>query len=138
MKQRPRRPRPKPRPAPRTSRRPFEREAEPAPAAPARAGRRGERGGGPKPEAETPASAPRSPGFRRAPAVEGLHVAAVETLARAVVDTAEAAERAVFDERRRADRAIALALRPRRDLAAPDHRFVAQAVFALFRWHGWV
>jgi 16S rRNA (cytosine967-C5)-methyltransferase len=70
--------------------------------------------------------------------VEGLHVAAVETLARAVVDTAEAAERAVFDEHRRADRAIAFALRPRRDLAAPDHRFVAQAVFALFRWHGWV
>ena len=26
----------------------------------------------------------------------------------------------------------------RRDLAAPDHRFIARAVFALFRWRGWI
>ena len=67
-----------------------------------------------------------------------LHVAGIEVLSGAVVEAAEAAEHAVFDERRRADRAIANVLRHRRDLAAPDHKFVAQAVFALLRWHGWV
>lgn len=45
---------------------------------------------------------------------------------------------AVFEERKRADRTIASLLRPRRELALPDQRFIAQAVFALFRWHGWV
>jgi 16S rRNA (cytosine967-C5)-methyltransferase len=68
----------------------------------------------------------------------GLHVAPVEVLAAATVDVAHAAEQAVFGQKRRADRAVALALRGRRDLALPDQRFVAQAVFALFRWHGWV
>lgn len=69
---------------------------------------------------------------------DALHVASVGTLSIAVVAAAELAERAVFDEHKRGDRAIASALRLRRDLAAPDHRFVAQAVFALLRWHGWV
>jgi 16S rRNA (cytosine967-C5)-methyltransferase len=59
-------------------------------------------------------------------------------LAGAAVATAAAAEEAVFGARRRADRAIALALRHRRDLAAPDQRFVAEAAFARFRWHGWI
>ena len=74
----------------------------------------------------------------RAPLPEALHVAPLEVLAEAAVSTARLALRAVFDENRRADRAIALALRNRRDLATPDHRFIAQSVFALFRWHGWV
>lgn len=59
-------------------------------------------------------------------------------LAAAAVGAAEAAEAAVFNERHRADRAIAWHLRNRRDLALPDHRFIAQAVFALFRWRGWI
>jgi 16S rRNA (cytosine967-C5)-methyltransferase len=67
-----------------------------------------------------------------------VHVAPLDVLAEAAVTTALAAEQAVFGERRRADRAIAHALRNRRDLAAPDHRFIARSVFALFRWHGWV
>jgi 16S rRNA (cytosine967-C5)-methyltransferase len=65
-------------------------------------------------------------------------VAGVETLSAATLATAETVERAVFGERRRADRAIAWALRNRRDLAAPDLRFIARSVMALFRWHGWV
>ena len=73
-----------------------------------------------------------------APVSDALHVAPLDVLAEAAVSTAMAAEEAVFGSGRRADRAIALALRHRRDLAAPDHRFVAQAVFALFRWHGWI
>jgi 16S rRNA (cytosine967-C5)-methyltransferase len=62
----------------------------------------------------------------------------VETLAEAAVATAWAVEKAVIDEKRRADRAIAWTLKMRRDLALPDHRFIARAVFALFRWQGWV
>ena len=80
----------------------------------------------------------RHPSQGRAPVPETLHVASVELLASVVLSTARAVEKSVFGEHRRADRAIAYALRNRRDLAAPDHRFVAQAVFALFRWHGWI
>jgi 16S rRNA (cytosine967-C5)-methyltransferase len=47
-------------------------------------------------------------------------------------------ERAVLDEKKRADRTLALALRGRRDLATPDHHFISEAVFALFRWRGWI
>jgi 16S rRNA (cytosine967-C5)-methyltransferase len=72
------------------------------------------------------------------PEPQALHVAPLEVLAGAAVAVARAAEQAVFGEQRRADRVIAWSLRERRDLAAPDHRFIAQSVFALFRWHGWV
>ena len=44
----------------------------------------------------------------------------------------------MLEERKRADRAIALRSRIRRDLAPPDHRFISQSVFALFRWRGWI
>ncbi len=74
----------------------------------------------------------------RIPRPDVLHVAPLETLARVTTETARTVERAVFQERRRADRAIALALRNRRDLATPDHRFIARSIFSLFRWHGWV
>ena len=112
--------------------------------------------GGPKfseraeaPRAPSPAPPRRKPPGRPAPALgphrgqpvqdsQILHVAPADVLAAAAVAVAGAAEHAVFGEARRADRAIAAALRGRRDLAAPDHRFVASAVFALFRWHGWV
>ncbi len=47
-------------------------------------------------------------------------------------------EHAVYHEQRRADRALSFALKDRRLLAAPDRRFLAQAIFALFRWQGWV
>ena len=74
----------------------------------------------------------------RPPVLDSLHVAPLDVLAKAVIQVAKVVETAVFDEGKRADRAIAFALRNRRDLAAPDHRFIAQAIFALFRWHGWI
>jgi len=66
------------------------------------------------------------------------HVVSLDKLAASAVDVALAVERAVFEEGRRADKAIAFQLRFRRDLAAPDHRFISRAVFALFRWKGWI
>lgn len=66
------------------------------------------------------------------------HVVSLDKLAGSAVDVALAVERSVLGEGRRADRAIAWELRFRRDLALPDHRFIAQAVFALFRWKGWI
>ncbi len=47
-------------------------------------------------------------------------------------------ERAVFHEGKRADRTLAALLRTRRELASTDLHFLSQAVFALFRWHGWL
>jgi len=81
---------------------------------------------------------PAPPNRSQTPAPEALHVAPLEVLAEAAVSTAAAAENSVYGEQRRADRAISFALRHRRDLANPDHRFIAQSVFALFRWQGWV
>ena len=49
-----------------------------------------------------------------------------------------AAEFAVFQEGKRADRTLSMMLKGRRDLAAPDHRFISAATFALFRWKGWI
>jgi 16S rRNA (cytosine967-C5)-methyltransferase len=62
----------------------------------------------------------------------------VEFVAEAAIEATLAAERAVFQERKRADRVIGAYLRTRRDLAQPDQRFVSTAVFALFRWWGWI
>jgi 16S rRNA (cytosine967-C5)-methyltransferase len=47
-------------------------------------------------------------------------------------------ERAVYDDRKPADRAIRLALRECRGLTPPDTRFLTQAILSLFRWRGWV
>ncbi len=69
---------------------------------------------------------------------EVLHVAPLDELAKVACDVAWKVERGVLDEGKRADRAIAQELRLRRDLALPDHRFVSRAVFALFRWAGWI
>ena len=66
------------------------------------------------------------------------HVVSIDKLASSAIDVALAVERSVLGEGRRADRAIAWELRYRRDLSAPDHRFISQAVFALFRWKGWI
>lgn len=71
------------------------------------------------------------------PAV-GLHVAPLEVLARATVEIAEVVEHAALHDGKRADRMLAALLRSRHDLAPPDQRFVSQAVFALFRWRGWI
>ncbi len=89
---------------------------------------------------ERPAFKPSLPVTARGRAAEpeALHVAPAETLASVAMTVARQAERAVYQEQRRADRAIAMALRGRRGLAAPDLRFIAQSVNALFRWHGWV
>lgn len=65
-------------------------------------------------------------------------MATPEVLARAAAEVAEVVERAVVEDRRHADRVLADQLKRRRDLALPDHRFISQAVFALFRWRGWI
>jgi 16S rRNA (cytosine967-C5)-methyltransferase len=59
-------------------------------------------------------------------------------LARAAVEIAQAVEAGVFQDRHRADRLLAAALRRRRDLAPPDARLISRVVFALFRWRGWI
>ncbi len=66
------------------------------------------------------------------------HVVSLDKLASSAVDVALAVEKAVLGDGRRADRSIAWELKMRRDLAAPDHRFISRAVFALFRWRGWI
>ena len=66
------------------------------------------------------------------------HVAPLGLLAESALGIALEVERAALGDRRRADRALALALKSRRDLAAPDHRFVSEATFALLRWRGWI
>jgi 16S rRNA (cytosine967-C5)-methyltransferase len=66
------------------------------------------------------------------------HVVPLDVLASTAVEVALAVEHAVLGEAKHADRAIAAALRPRRDLAPPDHRFISQSVFAVFRWRGWI
>ena len=134
-------------PKPKTSS--FRAQGATSPSASVAPGRRGPSAGRPAPPSggggvRRPQTrrGPAPPGYHpyegRAPLPETLHIAPVEVLATAVLSTARAAEKSVFTEHRRADRAIAYALRNRRDLALPDHRFVAQAVFALFRWHGWI
>jgi 16S rRNA (cytosine967-C5)-methyltransferase len=67
-----------------------------------------------------------------------LHVAPLDVLAGSAVEIAQAVEHEVFREHKRADKKLAALLRERRDLAPPDHRFIAQSVAALFRWHGWI
>lgn len=66
------------------------------------------------------------------------NVVSIDKLAGSAVSIAMTVERGVLDDGRRADRAIAYALKSRRDLAAPDCRFISRAVFALFRWRGWI
>jgi 16S rRNA (cytosine967-C5)-methyltransferase len=72
------------------------------------------------------------------PARTVTHVAPIDWLAETTVAIASEVEHAVLERHRRADRTLAVALRARRDLAAPDQRFVSQVVFALFRWKGWI
>src|SRR4051812_41289062 len=67
-------------------------------------------------------------GGRSPQAREALHVAPLEVLAESAVAIAMTVEQAVMEDGKRADRAIAWALRMRRDLAVPDHRFISQAV----------
>lgn len=63
---------------------------------------------------------------------------ASEQLADACVEIAESAWRA-YDERRwRVDRSLSHHLRRRLELSSADHRAISEAVFALFRWKGWV
>ncbi len=86
-----------------------------------------------------PAPRDRGPERPEVPPVRVVsHVVSLDKLAGSAVDVALAVERSVLGEGRRADRSIAWELRYRRDLSAPDHRFISQAVFALFRWKGWI
>ena len=66
------------------------------------------------------------------------HIASIETLAQAAIQIATRVEREVLRDRKRADRMLGAELRPRRDLAPPDHRFISQCAFALLRWGGWL
>lgn len=94
------------------------------------------RPGKPDPASRRPETSSRSanrPGPR-----DVQNVVSIDKLAASAVTVAIAVERSVLGEERRADRSIAWELRHRRDLAAPDHRFISRAVFALFRWRGWI
>ncbi len=66
------------------------------------------------------------------------HVVPLDKLARAAVETAEIVWPAVLNDKKHADRAIAAVLRERRELGQNDKMFISQAVFALFRWKGWL
>ena len=66
------------------------------------------------------------------------NVAPAGVLAGAAIELADRVEEAVYRDGRRADRTIAAFLRQRRDLATADGRFLSRAVFALFRWRGWI
>ncbi len=79
------------------------------------------------------ATAPAPPQAHEVP-----HVTPVEVLADVTVAVAREVEHAVLGNQGHADRAITAALRTRRGLALSDRRFVSQAVFALFRWRGWI
>jgi 16S rRNA (cytosine967-C5)-methyltransferase len=65
-------------------------------------------------------------------------VAPPEVLARATVEIAKAVEAAVYAGGKRADRELAVQLKRRRELGPSDGRQISAAVFALFRWRGWV
>jgi 16S rRNA (cytosine967-C5)-methyltransferase len=84
----------------------------------------------PRPAPARPAPEPSAP--------DAPQVAPAGLLAEVAVEVAERARAAAFGDGRRADRVVAEALRRRRDLAASDARFVAQAVASWFRWRGWV
>lgn len=86
---------------------------------------------GRRPPRPTPAIPP-TRGF--APA----HVTSARRLAAATEAIAEEVERAVAEKQARADRAIAQGLRAHPELSLPDRRFVSEAIFALFRWKGWI
>src|SRR5438309_11627925 len=62
----------------------------------------------PAPQTQAAGSrAPARPNRAQAPEPQSLHVASLDVLAEAAVNTAHAVEKAVFGDRRRADRAIA-------------------------------
>lgn len=65
-------------------------------------------------------------------------MASLEVLSETVLAIAAKVEPLVLTQGKRADRILASELRLRRDLAAPDHRLISQAIFALFRWRGWI
>src|SRR4051794_19835061 len=82
------------------------------------------RPGRPEPSLRRPELADRpGPGVR-----DVQNVVSIDKLAASAVNVAGAVEQAVLEHGRRADRSIAWELRHRRDLAAPDHRFITRAV----------
>jgi 16S rRNA (cytosine967-C5)-methyltransferase len=92
----------------------------------------------PQQQAEHPPThPPPSPALARATRV-ATHVVPLGVLANAAVAIALEMERVVFVEKRPTDRALAESMRAHRHLSAPDRRFLAQAVAALFRWRGWI
>lgn len=91
-----------------------------------------------KPQATRDGNRRRPPRLEEQPPEPVVHVASAELIASVAVSTAEEVERSVLVEKKRADRAISAVLRRHRGLGPADQRFVAEAVYALFRWKGWV
>src|SRR4051812_18757522 len=133
MNRRPNRPTSRPRP------KSVPRKFAKGPARPGHSPQGGPVSGPQRGSAPAPGSVRRPPGLAPAPARhEGTHVVSLETLASSALSIARQVERVVLEEGKRADRALAQALRLRRDLAPPDHQFISQVAFALFRWRGWI
>src|SRR4051812_48251902 len=83
-----------------------------------------------RPSRPEPSSRRLEPPSRPGPGVrEVQNVVSLDKPAGSAVNVARAVERAVFEDGRRADRSIAWEPRHRRDLAAPDLRFITRAVF---------
>jgi 16S rRNA (cytosine967-C5)-methyltransferase len=70
----------------------------------------------------------------RAPA----HLAPLDRLGEAAVAIARDAESAVFEQKKRAERVLSVALSNARGLGPSDQRFIKEAVLAMFRWRGWI
>ena len=112
------------RPRPKSRTRPPARPRRPSP------------GPAPRPETAPPPGRPEP--AQAGPIRYATHVAPLDVLADSALRIALDVEHAVIEGGRRADRTVALALKTRRDLAAPDHRFVSEVAFALLRWRGWI
>src|SRR6185437_6117792 len=76
-----------------------------------------------RPKPQRP-SGPPADARGREPERRLLHVAPLDVLADAAAEIAEMVEHRVLAEHKRADRALALALRDRRELAPPDQQFI--------------
>jgi len=75
---------------------------------------------------------------RNEPEREAMHVVPLDKLSRAAIEIAATVEAGVLSDGKHADRMLSQILRERHDLGPPDRMLISQAVFALFRWKGWL
>lgn len=94
----------------------------------------------PPPRRRTPPPEQQSAGHHAPPNLDPTPSSVIPPglLAELTADIAVQVEQAVLVDGARADRELSAVLKRRRDLGGPDQRFVANAVFALFRWRGWI